>query len=265
MKGIAEHSKELESVIRQQFAGAVTQVYPDYYGNDSFSAISGGHVYLVSVLQQDFSEITQAQHDAYRSFVSNCVNARWRLLIIGRKGHSAHSSFIRSILPVKIQGINYKQVDGFNVAGQIAKAVSNLLYKEDTEGFPSQAIWAGLRCINTHCPHCNEEVLMPSDIEFYNKQSDFESIGFLPIRNWTENMIANVRFQIPHLVNPKVARLILNKLPSPQFELVCFNCAEKIPLPPDKSQPAISFKQYIYLTYDDLCKIKPVCKRSNTL
>lgn len=258
MKGIAEHSKELESIIRQQFAGPIRQVFPDDYGNDSFSAISDGHWYLISVLQQDFLDITDVQKDAYRSFVSNCVNARWKLLIIGRKGHSAHSSFIHSILPVKIQGISHKLVDGTDISGQIAKAVGNFLYKEDTQGFPSQAIWSGLRCIKTNCPHCNETLHVPSDIVFYSKKDDKTPIGILSISNWTENMLSNVRSLIPHLITPRVVPLIFNKLPSPQFEFLCFKCTEQIQVPHEGAQPVVVFLQYFYLTYDDICKIKPL-------
>ena len=251
---LTEYSEALESVIRQQFTGSFKQVSIDYNGHDTFSAIMDKNWYIVSILRQDFPEVTEMQSESYQSFLRNCINGQWKLLILGTKGNDSHVRFMQKMLPNKIQGITCKYLDGISRARQVAKEVSNFLYN-NTE-ISSLIKWSKIRCIDTVCTCCGEKLYIPTDIVFYNKEEDETPIGYLPIRQWTENILSNVKVQIPTLTSKTpITPLIFNKLPSSQFEFMCPRCAEQIQTPTGEEQPIIYFLRYIPTTYDDLCKL----------
>lgn len=254
--GLAEQSDNLESIITQQIVGKYTRVFPDYNGHETCSYIIDGKWYIISVLKDDFTDITSEQKETYRSFIRTCVNAAWKILIIAQKGNKFHSVFINSILPVKIYNTLVRYIDRPYLSQQISKCIVDFFYKDDDKGYTLKNSLA-IRCIETQCPECNQVLFVPVKVFIRGKGN--KEIGYMPANNWSEQILSNLRLHIPHLLGPVVTPIVFDDLPSTHFKFICPKCAETIPgyRHPD-SNKMMDLLLSMHLDYDSLCLITPL-------
>lgn len=277
IEGLAVHSDELERLILNQIEGRYRRVYSNGYGHDTCSIImDNAKWYIVSILNEDFSSITQLQKETYRTFVRSCVQGEHNLLIIGQRGNPGHELFLQELFPNKIQGCNYLLLKQPYSSEDIVKNVIDFLFIEDHNGYSMKEVYASVNTTRLVCPECQKEVFAPYDVVFHEDATkdqgdmdemvefpDFEITGILPMKDWTENVSANIRqlcFDALKM-EKKMGLLIFDDPPSNHIKCICPYCMATLydmTNPPVRGSNFIIYHRFMHLNYDDICKIRPI-------